>query len=125
MNKTLTVVVSAWLSCSTAPSLAHHSFAAQYDADNPVTLVGVVTKVEWLNPHARFYVDVADEDGNVVNWNLELASPNILRRNGWTRNFVEIGDQVIVEGSLARDGTRMANALSVSLADGTRIITRD
>ena len=125
MNKTLTVAVSAWLSCSAAPALAHHSFAAQYDADRPVTLAGVVTKVEWLNPHARFYVDVADEDGNVVNWNLELASPNILRRNGWTRNFVEIGDQVIVEGSLARDGTRMANALSVSLADGTRIITRD
>ena len=125
MNKTLTAVVSAWLWCSATPALAHHSFAAQYDADRPVTLTGVVTKVEWLNPHARFYVDVADEDGNVVNWNLELASPNILRRNGWTRHFVEIGDQVIVEGSLARDGTRMANALSVSLADGTRIITRD
>ena len=125
MNKTLSVVVSAWLSCAATPALAHHSFAAQYDADKPVRLAGVVTKVEWLNPHARFYVDVADEDGNVVNWNLELASPNILRRNGWTRNFVAIGDRVSVEGSLARDGTRMANALSVSLADGTRIITRD
>ena len=125
MNKTLSVVVSAWLSCAATPALAHHSFAAQYDADKPVRLAGVVTKVEWLNPHARFYVDVADKDGNVVNWNLELASPNILRRNGWTRNFVAIGDRVIVEGSLARDGTRMANALSVSLADGTRIITRD
>jgi len=125
MNNFFAVVVSGALLCSATSAIAHHSFAAQYDADKPVTLQGVVTKVEWTNPHARFYVDVEDEEGKVVNWNLELASPNILRRNGWSRNFVEEGDEVTVEGSLARDGSKMANALAVSLADGTRILSRE
>jgi hypothetical protein len=97
---------------------AHHSFAAQYDADKPVTLVGTVTKVEWTNPHARFYVDVKDDKGVVTNWNLELGSPNVLRRNGWSRTSLNVGDEVTVEGSLARDGTKMANARVVKLSDG-------
>jgi len=106
-------------------ALAHHSFATQYDASKPVTLHGHVTKVEWTNPHARFYVDVADADGNVVNWNLELASPNVLSRNGWTRRALEPGDEVTVEGSLARDGSNMANARTVTLPDGRRVFARD
>lgn len=121
-NRYFGVLVSVLLSCSATAALAHHSFAAQYDPDKPITLTGIVTKVEWTNPHARFYVDVEDQNGNVINWNLELASPNILVRNGWTRNFVEPGDQVRVEGTLARDGTNMANALLVFLADGTRVM---
>jgi hypothetical protein len=100
---------------------AHHSFAAQYDADKPVTLVGTVTKVEWTNPHARFYVDVKDDKGVVTNWNLELASPNVLRRNGWSRTSLNVGDEVSVEGSLAKNGTKMANARVVKLADGRRV----
>jgi hypothetical protein len=116
----------ASLSLCFAPSAwSHHSFAAQYDADQPITLRGVVTRVEWTNPHARFYIDVADENGDVVNWNLELASPNVLGRRGWSRDFVKPGDEITVEGSLARDGSKMANALAVSLADGTRIMSRD
>jgi hypothetical protein len=103
---------------------AHHSFATQYDAERPITLNGVVTKVEWMNPHARFYIDVTDEDGNTTNWNLELASPNVLRRNGWLRNSLEVGDLVTVEGSLARDGTNMANARTVRLADGSQVFAR-
>ena len=91
----------------------------QYDPDRPIMLKGVVTKIEWTNPHARFYIDVTDGAGNVINWNLELASPNILNRNGWSRNFVALGDEVTVDGSLARDGSKMANALTVTLADGT------
>jgi hypothetical protein len=103
------------------PVLAHHSFGAEYDADKPIELKGVVTRVEWMNPHARFYVDVKDENGQVTNWNLELASPNVLIRNGWRRTSLQIGDQVTVDGSLAKDGSKMANARSVVLADGRKV----
>lgn len=101
--------------------LAHHSFSAEYDANKPVTLKGTVSKVEWTNPHARFYIDVRDDKGTVTNWNLELASPNVLVRNGWTRKSLNVGDDVVVEGSLAKDGSKMANARVVRLADGRRV----
>jgi len=104
-----------------APLLAHHSFAAEYDEKKPVTLKGVVTKVEWANPHARFYVDVKDDKGNVTNWNLELASPNVLVRNGWKRNSLQVGDAVEVSGSQAKDGSNMANARAVTLSDGRKV----
>jgi hypothetical protein len=104
-----------------APLVAHHSFAAEYDSTKPVTLKGAVTRVEWTNPHARFYVDVRDESGSVTNWNLELASPNVLARQGWTRNSLKIGDQITVEGSMAKDGSKMANARLVTLADGKKV----
>jgi DNA/RNA endonuclease YhcR with UshA esterase domain len=103
------------------PVLAHHSFAAEYDASKPVTLKGTVTKVEWTNPHARFYVAVKDDAGNVTNWNLELASPNVLARNGWTRHSLNEGDQITVEGSKAKDGSNLANALVVTLASGKKV----
>ena len=102
-------------------ALAHHSFAAEYDTKKPVTLKGVVTKVEWTNPHARFYIDVKDESGTMVNWNLELASPNVLVRNGWSRHSLKEGDMVTVEGSQAKDGSQMANARTVILADGKKV----
>jgi hypothetical protein len=104
-----------------APLLAHHSFAAEYDEKKPVTLKGVVTKVEWANPHARFYVDVKDDKGNVTNWNLELASPNVLVRSGWKRNSLQVGDSVEVSGSQAKDRSNMANARAVILPDGRKV----
>lgn len=104
-----------------AGAYAHHSFAAEYDTKKPVTLKGTVTKVEWTNPHARFYIDVKDESGNVTNWNLELASPNVLVRQGWTRRSLNVGDTVTVEGSQAKDGSQMANARTVTLADGKKV----
>lgn len=119
--KFFVAAAAASLLAPLVPLIAHHSFAAEYDADKPVTLRGTVTKVEWTNPHARFYVDVTDETGKVTNWNLELASPNVLKRNGWSRNSLKQGDVVTVEGSLARDGSKMANARTVTLADGRRV----
>jgi hypothetical protein len=111
----------AVLAASSGTVAAHHSFAAQYDANKPVTLKGIVSKVEWTNPHARFYVDVRDETGTITNWNLELASPNVLVRNGWSRKSLSVGDEIVVEGSLAKDGSKMANARVVRLADGRRV----
>lgn len=103
------------------PAAAHHSFPAQYDADKPVTLTGTVTDVEWMNPHILFHIDVEDEKtGEVVNWTLEMGSPNSLLRLGWTRNSLKPGEIVTVEGSLARDGTPLVNARSVILTDSGR-----
>ena len=104
-----------------APIFAHHSFSAEYDDKKPVTLKGTVTKVEWMNPHARFYIDVKDDAGAVVNWNLELASPNVLMRNGWTRKSLQVGDQVTVSGSRAKDNAYLANARQVTFADGRKV----
>jgi hypothetical protein len=122
MKRKLGVLIAGFgLLVSALPLLAHHSFAAEYDEKKPVVLKGVVTKVEWTNPHARFYVDVKDDKGNVINWNLELASPNVLIRNGWTRKALQVGDQVIVNGSQAKDGSNMANARMVTLSDGRKV----
>ncbi len=107
-----------------APVLAHHSFSGEYDSTKPVTLTGKVTKVEWTNPHARFYIDVMGDDGKTTNWNLELASPNVLKRQGWASNSLKEGDVVTVEGSLARSGAKMANARVVTLANGSRVFAR-
>ncbi|HET7130990.1 MAG TPA: DUF6152 family protein [Gammaproteobacteria bacterium] len=117
------LVIVAGLGLSASVS-AHHSFAAQYDADKPVMLTGKVTKVEWTNPHARFYMDVKGDDGKMVNWNLELASPNVLKRAGWSSTSLKQGDEVTVEGSLARSGANMANARTVVLANGQRVFAR-
>ena len=119
--KAIALLAGAGLLIWTVPILAHHSFAAEYDADKPVVLKGVVTRIEWMNPHARFYVDVADDSGQVTNWNLELASPNVLVRNGWSRASLHVGDHVTVDGSLAKDGSKMANARNVLLADGRKV----
>ena len=103
------------------PVFAHHSFAAQYDRDKPITLVGPVTKIDWINPHARFFVDVKDANGKVVNWDVELAAPAMLMRRGWTRNSIKLGESVTVSAFLAKDGSNLANASTVTLVDGRKV----
>ncbi|HEV2986243.1 MAG TPA: DUF6152 family protein [Vicinamibacterales bacterium] len=101
---------------ATVSVLAHHSFAAEFDANRPLNLKGVVTKIEWSNPHTYFYLDVTDPEGKVVNWGMEMGSPNGLMRAGWTRNTLHVGDEVTVEGAQAKDGTFVGNARAVVLA---------
>lgn len=113
------VALSAALAlAAAAPCWAHHSFSAQYNRDDPVKLTGAVTKIEWMNPHVYFYIDVLNEEtGEVENWALEMGAPAVIQRRGWTRNTMKIGDLVTVEGSRARDGSNVANARKVIMAE--------
>ena len=119
MKKKLAValaLVGVGLLLAGRPLVAHHAFAAEFDADKPVKLTGAVTKIEWTNPHTWFYLDVTDETAKkVTNWGLEMGSPNGLMRAGWTRNSMKVGDIVTVEASRARDGSNNANARAVIL----------
>jgi hypothetical protein len=121
MKKTILGVLAGVGFMLAVPAFAHHSFAAEYDSTKPMTATGEVTKVEWMNPHARFYVDVKDEAGKVTNWEFELGSPNGLMRQGWTRNSLKQGDMITVEGYMAKDGSKLANARTVKLSDGRKV----
>lgn len=101
------------------PLSAHHSFDAEYDRTKSRDFQGTVTKVEWMNPHARFYMDIKEADGKVVNWEFELGSPNGLMRSGWTRNSIKKGDVIKCSGNLAKDGSALTNARNLTLANGT------
>jgi len=103
------------------PVVAHHSFAAEYDASRQVTVKGLVARIEWTNPHTHVYIDVKDDKGNVTNLNVELASPMVLVQCGWRPNSLKVGDEVTIEGAMAKDGSRRANARAVTLADGRRV----
>ena len=112
------IVACLGLVCSGAALAAHHSFTTEYTADKTFSFKGTVSKVEWTNPHVRFYVDVVDEAGEVATWNLELASPSALSRNGWTSRTLSVGDEVAVEGYAAKVAPNMGNVRTVVTADG-------
>ena len=121
MKFRLSVLVAAGVVTLGLPALAHHSGAAVFDNTKKIDLTGVVTKMEWVNPHAHFFIDVKDRTGKVTNWNLELASPSILVRNGWKRNSIKEGDTVTVTGSQARDGSNFGIAQTIVFPDGRKL----
>jgi hypothetical protein len=124
MMKLSILIAAAALWMPVTPLFAHHSFAAEYDAAKPVELKGVITKWEWVNPHSHVYLDVADGNGKVIKWTVELLSPNTLTRAGWSRRTLKEGDVITVKGSRAKDGSNIANASSVILANGKAVFDR-
>jgi hypothetical protein len=118
--KSIMAAVAGLVLSVTAVS-AHHAFSAEYDADRPITLTGTVTLLEWTNPHARLYIDAPNDEGEVVNWDLELGPPNGLMRQGWRRDSLLPGTVVTVEGFRHRTEPTIANARTVTLADGRRV----
>jgi Family of unknown function (DUF6152) len=107
----------------TAPLAAHHSFSAQFDANKQIKLEGTITKINWGNPHVWFFVDVKDASGEVASWACETNGPNGLIRQGWKRNALKIGDKVIIDAYLARDGTKTVDARSVTFPNGSKVFT--
>lgn len=120
-NRFLISILGILLLASGVPALAHHAFANEYDESKPITLEGVVTRIDWQNPHVHYYVDVAQNDGTVVNWACETGGPNRLARRGWTRDTLKPGDKVIVHGFPAKDASHSADGRKVTLADGRTI----
>jgi hypothetical protein len=115
------MLVAIGVVAAAMPLMAHHSFAAEFDAKKQVTLSGTITKVEWTNPHVWFYMNVKDEAGKITNWGFEMGPPHLLQGQGWRRDTMKLGDQLTVNGSLAKNGSPRVNARSVMTKDGKRL----
>ena len=120
-RETFASVVAIVLALTAGPALAHHSFAEAFDSHKPVTVKGVVTKIEWTNPHAHFFLDVTDDKNVTTNWTFELASPQVLVQQGWRARSLKVGDEVTVDGWMARTSATTVNARIVTLADGHQV----
>jgi hypothetical protein len=120
-TKLLSSIAGVVLSAAALPSLAHHSFAAEFDANRPVKLEGVVTKMDWINPHSWIHMDVTTESGEVQKWMIEGGAPNALLRRGWNRNSLPPGTKIQVQGFQAKDGSMRANGRDITFADGSKL----
>jgi hypothetical protein len=123
MQARLLILIGALLAVTAPAAVAHHSFAAEYDGSKPVKITGVVTKVEWTNPHIWFYVDVKDDQGRVTNWGFSAGPPGVLQRRGISRDAMKKGDLIVVEGFRARDGSNNASGGRVTFTDGRSVFT--
>jgi Family of unknown function (DUF6152) len=119
--KSVVLILGLGLMGAGVPLSAHHSFAAEFDGNKQISLMGVVTKVDWVNPHAWVYVDVKGDDGGVINWALESGAPNALYRAGWRKDDLKVGDSVTFSAFLAKDGSHTAAARQVTLPDGRKV----
>lgn len=123
MRPRFLALLGAFLAVAAAPAIAHHSFAAEYDNTQPVKVTGVLTKVEWTNPHIWFYLDVKDDRGNVTNWGFSGGPPGVLQRRGILKERLKVGETIVVEGFRARDRSNNASGGTVTFADGRRVFT--
>ena len=123
-NAFVSLAIIFGLLLAAAPVMTHHAFSAEFDANKTFKMTGTVTKLEWANPHAWFYIDVKDDSGMIINWGMEMASPNLLMRNGWTKASMKVGDVVTVDGFHAKNGSTIGNARTVTLtATGQSLLT--
>ena len=122
-TKLWVIAAAAGLFAFAVPAVAHHSFAAEFDADRPITVKGTVTKMDWVNPHSWIYVDVKDQSGKVVNWRFEMGPPNALLRMGWRKDSIPAGTAVEIQGYRAKTGEPVANAKQVKLPDGRELFS--
>lgn len=119
--RTRLITAAVWLLAAGGTASAHHSFAAEFDANQPIRLQGTVTRVEWINPHTWIHIDVKEADGKVVKWMIEGGTPNTLLRNGVTKNSLPAGTEIVVDGYKARDGRNRANGRDLTFPDGRKL----